>query len=42
VTRDNPANAEALALLSLLARANPSNLRLPLSSGLSLDMEIKP
>ncbi len=42
VARDNPANAEALALLSLLARANPSNLRLPLSSGLSLDMEIKP
>lgn len=42
VARDNPANADALALLSSLARANPSNLRLSLSSGLSLDMEIKP
>lgn len=42
VARDNPANADALALLSLLAGANASNLRLPLSSGLSLDMEIEP
>lgn len=42
IARDNPANAEALALLSLLAAANRSNLRLPLSSGLSLDMEISP
>jgi hypothetical protein len=42
VASDNPANADALALLALLAKANASNLRLPLSSGLSLDMEIKP
>jgi len=42
VAGDNPANAEALALLSLLAGAKASNLRLPLSSGLSLDMEIEP
>lgn len=39
---DNPANAEALAVLSTLAQAHPANLRLPLSSGLSLDMEITP
>ncbi|HKU78671.1 MAG TPA: beta-ketoacyl synthase chain length factor [Rhodanobacteraceae bacterium] len=42
VAGDNPANAEALVLLSLLAGAKASNLRLPLSSGLSLDMEIEP
>jgi len=42
VAGDNPANAEALALLSLLAGTKTSNLRLPLSSGLSLDMEIEP
>jgi hypothetical protein len=42
VAGDNPANAEALALLSLLAGTKSSNLRLPLSSGLSLDMEIEP
>lgn len=42
VAGDNPANAEALALLSLLAGGIASNLRLPLSSGLSLDMEIEP
>jgi hypothetical protein len=39
---DNPANAEALAVLSTLAQAHPANLRLRLSSGLSLDMEITP
>lgn len=42
VAGDNPANAEALAMLSALADARASNLRLPLSSGLSLDMEITP
>lgn len=42
VAGDNPANAEALAMLSMLADARASNLRLPLSSGLSLDMEITP
>jgi hypothetical protein len=42
VAGDNPANTEALALLSLLAGTKSSNLRLPLSSGLSLDMEIEP
>lgn len=42
VARDNPANAEALAMLSALARARPANLRLPLSPGLSLDLEIVP
>ncbi|HJR12867.1 MAG TPA: beta-ketoacyl synthase chain length factor [Rhodanobacteraceae bacterium] len=42
VAGDNPANAQALAMLSTLANARASNLRLPLSSGLSLDMEITP
>lgn len=42
VAGDNPANAHALALLKLLAAGAPSRLRLPLSSGLSLDMEITP
>lgn len=42
VAGDNPANAHALALLSMLAHARPARLRLPLSSGLSLDMEITP
>lgn len=39
---DNPANAHALALLSALAGDEPSRLALPLSNGLSLDMEITP
>lgn len=42
VARDNPANAHALALLQRLAAGTTSRLRLPLSPGLSLDMEIKP
>ena len=42
VAGDNPANAQALALLSTLAHRRPAHLRLPLSSGLSLDMEITP
>lgn len=42
VAGDNPANAEALALLAALADTQPRNLRLPLSSGLSLDMEVTP
>lgn len=42
VAGDNPANAEALALLAALADTQPHNLRLPLSSGLSLDMEVTP
>lgn len=42
VAGDNPANAHALALLAALARGQPSRLALPLSSGLSLDMEITP
>ena len=42
VAGDNPANAQALALLSTLAHRHPARLSLPLSSGLSLDMEITP
>lgn len=42
VAGDNPANAHALALLAALARGQPMRLALPLSSGLSLDMEITP
>ena len=42
VAGDNPANAHALALLRLLAGETTARLRLPLSSGLSLDMEITP
>ncbi|MGH8183488.1 MAG: beta-ketoacyl synthase chain length factor [Rhodanobacteraceae bacterium] len=42
VAGDNPANAHALALLASLANARPSRLALPLSPGLSLDMEIAP
>lgn len=40
VARDNPANAHALALLSALAGPTPARLALPLSSGLSLELEI--
>jgi hypothetical protein len=42
VAGDNPANAHALALLAAIAGSRPATLRLPLSSGLSLDMEITP
>ncbi|HJR11163.1 MAG TPA: beta-ketoacyl synthase chain length factor [Rhodanobacteraceae bacterium] len=42
VAGDNPANAHALALLQRLATGTTSRLRLPLSTGLSLDMEITP
>jgi Beta-ketoacyl synthase, N-terminal domain len=42
VAGDNPANAHALALLASLANGNPSRFTLPLSTGLSLDMEITP
>ncbi|MGH8113265.1 MAG: beta-ketoacyl synthase chain length factor [Rhodanobacteraceae bacterium] len=42
VASDNPSNAHALALLSAIARGPPARLALPLSSGLSLDMEITP
>lgn len=42
VAGDNPANAHALALLRRIAGATAASLRLPLSSGLSLDMEITP
>jgi hypothetical protein len=42
VAGDNPANAHALALLQRLAAGTTSRLRLPLSQGLSLDMEITP
>ena len=40
VAGDNPANAHALALLQALAVEKGRRLRLPLSPGLSLDMEI--
>jgi hypothetical protein len=42
VAGDNPANAHALALLQRIAAGTTSRLRLPLSTGLSLDMEITP
>jgi hypothetical protein len=42
VAGDNPANAHALAVLQRLAAGATSRLRLPLSPGLSLDMEITP
>jgi hypothetical protein len=42
VAGDNPANAHALALLAAVAGSHPAALRLPLSSGLTLDMEITP
>lgn len=42
IAGDNPLNAHALALLDAIARARPARLALPLSSGLSLDMEIAP
>lgn len=39
---DHPSNAHALALLAVLAGRNPARLCLPLSSGLSMDMEVTP
>lgn len=42
VAGDNPANAQALALLAAIAGSHAASLRLPLSSGLTLDMEITP
>jgi hypothetical protein len=42
VAGDNPANADALAMLAVLANGKPSHLTLALSTGLSLDMEIVP
>jgi hypothetical protein len=42
VAGDNPANAHALAVLQRLAAGTTSRLRLPLSPGLSLNMEITP
>lgn len=42
VAGDNPASAQALALLSALVCGERSTLALPLSTGLSLDMEIMP
>lgn len=42
VAGDNPANAQALALLSALAADERRTLALSLSTGLSLDMEITP
>lgn len=42
VASDNPANAHALALLAALAGRDKTRLVLPLSAGMSLDMEITP
>jgi hypothetical protein len=42
VAQDNPANADALALLATLAGAQPARLALPLSPALSLEMEVMP
>ncbi|HEX7324889.1 MAG TPA: beta-ketoacyl synthase chain length factor [Rhodanobacteraceae bacterium] len=42
VADDSPANAHALALLSILAARQPAALCLPLSAGLCLDMEVTP
>ncbi|HEX7370886.1 MAG TPA: beta-ketoacyl synthase chain length factor [Rhodanobacteraceae bacterium] len=42
VAGDNPANADALALLTAIARVHPTRLALRLSSALSLNMEITP
>lgn len=39
VAGDNPASAQALALLAALAQAGPARVALPLSDGLSLDMD---
>ena len=42
VASDNPANAHALALLVALTNQDGTHLVLPLSTGVSLDMEITP
>lgn len=42
IARDNPASVPALALLAVLAHAQPAQLDLPLSAGLQLHMEIQP
>ncbi|MGH8234549.1 MAG: beta-ketoacyl synthase chain length factor [Rhodanobacteraceae bacterium] len=42
VASDNPANAHALALLSALTGRDKASLALPLSIGMSLEMEITP
>lgn len=42
VAGDNPTNAHALALLATLSGRETVELALPLSSGMSLDMEITP
>lgn len=42
VASDNPANAHALALLAALAGRDNASVVLPLSTGMSLDMEITP
>lgn len=42
VASDNPANAHALALLAALAGRGKTDLCLPLSAGMSMDMEITP
>lgn len=42
VADDNPANAQALALLAGLAQPRKHRVALPLSNGLCLDMEINP
>ncbi|MGH8125579.1 MAG: beta-ketoacyl synthase chain length factor [Rhodanobacteraceae bacterium] len=42
VAGDHPCNAHALALLVVLAGRKPARLCLPLSSGLSMDMEVAP
>lgn len=42
VAGDNPSNAHALVLLAALASDRPARFALPLSSGLSLQLEITP
>lgn len=42
VAHDNPANAQALAMLLALAADAPTTLALPVSKGLLLEMEITP
>ncbi len=42
VAMDNPCSAQALALLAALAGNQRAHIALPLSAGLSLDMEITP
>lgn len=42
IAADNPANAHALALLAALASTDPSELALPLSAGLALQLAVTP